>query len=69
MGVVDNYENTETMICFEIEDIERAKVEREGEGGEKRLFGMVDYNRDVKDVDNLLLDFKKNKILLFISDK
>ena len=23
---------------------------------------MVDYNRDVKDVDNLLLDFKKNKI-------
>ena len=64
-GVVDNDDNAETMVCIKMEDIERAKVEREGEGeeegGEKRMFGVEDPRGDVKDGDNFLLDFIKNK--------
>ena len=61
MGVVDDYDDVEKMIHTEMEDLEQAKVKMEGEGGEKSLFGVADTRGDLKDGDNFLLGFIKNK--------
>ena len=63
MEVVGNYDDTETIIRTDMEDLERSKVNRDGEGkgGEKGLSGMSDPRRNVKNGDNFLLNFIKNK--------
>ena len=60
-GVVNDDENADTVVCIEMENLEQAKVEREGERGEKRLFGVADPMGNLKDGDNFLLDFINNK--------
>ena len=59
-GVVEDDDDAKTMILIKMEDIERAKVKREG-GGDKRMFSLEYPREDVKDGDNFLLNFIKNK--------
>ena len=60
-GFLDNDDNAETMIRIKMKDLKRAKVKREEEVGEKRMFGVADARGNVKDGDNVLLSFIKNK--------